>query len=180
MGAFPVEADTKPNSSPQVFWEPEYVSRGDFLELNDLEDPVSHSSSSQNSSCPSKLSDEYFDSSAFLRIMEEEEKKQGQHSMDYLELNDLEDPESHSSPSQNSSCHSKLSDEYFDSSALLRAIEEGDRKQGQHSSTRYSVSTSVVPNGVVLQPAFSGMSRTPTLLFLHDLYSYPFRLLFSF
>ncbi|KAL7081581.1 hypothetical protein ACP275_14G048900 [Erythranthe tilingii] len=45
---------------------------GDFLELNDLIDPQLHYSSSWNSTC-SKWSDEYFDSSAFLRAFEEEE-----------------------------------------------------------------------------------------------------------
>ncbi|KAK4434491.1 NAC domain-containing protein 76 [Sesamum alatum] len=68
----PVTADTRPNSSPEDFSELDCILRGDYLELNDLEDPESHSSSSQNSSCPSKLSDEYFDSSAFLRDLEEE------------------------------------------------------------------------------------------------------------
>ncbi|XP_011074496.1 NAC transcription factor 29-like isoform X2 [Sesamum indicum] len=68
----PVVADTRPNSSPQGLSELDYILRGDYLELDDLEDPESHSSSSQNSSCPSKLSDEYFDSSAFLRDLEEE------------------------------------------------------------------------------------------------------------
>ncbi|KAK4387578.1 hypothetical protein Sango_2364400 [Sesamum angolense] len=70
--AVPVMADTRPNSSPEGFSELDCILRGDYLELNDLEDPESHSSSSQNSSCPSKLSDEYFDSSAFLRDLEEE------------------------------------------------------------------------------------------------------------
>ncbi|KAL0369047.1 UNVERIFIED_CONTAM: Retrovirus-related Pol polyprotein from transposon RE1 [Sesamum calycinum] len=70
----PVMADTRPNSSPEGFSELDCILRGDYLELNDLEDPESHSSSSQNSSCPSKLSDEYFDSSAFLRDLEEEVK----------------------------------------------------------------------------------------------------------
>ncbi|KAI3460297.1 hypothetical protein Pfo_016960 [Paulownia fortunei] len=80
--ALPVETDNKPNSSPQLFSELECFLRGDYLELNDLEDPESHSSSSQNSSCLSKLSDEEFDISAFLRDLEEEENNymQGQQS----------------------------------------------------------------------------------------------------
>ncbi|KAG8389972.1 hypothetical protein BUALT_Bualt01G0035000 [Buddleja alternifolia] len=69
-----VEADKMPNSSLEVFSELECLSRGDYLELNDLEDdPESHSSSSQNSSCPSKLSDECFDSLALLRDLEDED-----------------------------------------------------------------------------------------------------------
>ncbi|XP_057765995.1 NAC domain-containing protein 41-like isoform X1 [Salvia miltiorrhiza] len=70
-----VVSDTKPNSPPQDLSELECFSRGDFLELNDLEDPESHSSSSQNSSCPSKLSEEYFGSTDFLRDLEEEVEK---------------------------------------------------------------------------------------------------------
>ncbi|KAL8466607.1 hypothetical protein ACS0TY_035600 [Phlomoides rotata] len=73
------------SSPPQDLWESECIARGDFLELDDLEDPLSHSSSSQNSSCTSKSSDEYFDSSAFLRDIEAEENKfsQGQSSSRY-------------------------------------------------------------------------------------------------
>ncbi|KAH6778824.1 hypothetical protein C2S52_010061 [Perilla frutescens var. hirtella] len=71
VGAFPVVADPKPNSPLEEFSEAECFSRGDFLELDDLRDPESHSSSSQNSSCPSKLSEEYFGSSAFLRDIDE-------------------------------------------------------------------------------------------------------------
>lgn len=43
---------------------------GDYLELGDLDNPVSPSSSSCNSSLPSISSDEYFDSSVFLRELE--------------------------------------------------------------------------------------------------------------
>lgn len=61
----------KPNSSPEYFSEEDCISRGDFLELNDLAIPGSHSSSSQNSSCPSNISEVSFGSSAFLRDIEE-------------------------------------------------------------------------------------------------------------
>ncbi|XP_034675869.1 NAC domain-containing protein 92-like [Vitis riparia] len=47
-----------------------YFSDGDFLELGDLADPVSPSSSSDNSSCLSQTSDECFDSLALLRDLE--------------------------------------------------------------------------------------------------------------
>ncbi|KAJ9674649.1 hypothetical protein PVL29_023902 [Vitis rotundifolia] len=48
----------------------DYFSDGDFLELYDLADPVSPSSSSDNSSCLSQTSDECFDSLALLRDLE--------------------------------------------------------------------------------------------------------------
>ncbi|PIN12462.1 hypothetical protein CDL12_14914 [Handroanthus impetiginosus] len=73
-GQLPVAANDRSIFSPEPFSEQECIARGDYLELNDLY-PESHSSSSQNSSCPSKLSDEYFDSTAFLRDIEEEANK---------------------------------------------------------------------------------------------------------
>ncbi|GER30013.1 NAC domain class transcription factor [Striga asiatica] len=66
-------ADNKPNSSGQVFSQVECFERGDFLELADLEDNVSHSSSSRSSSCLSNSSDEEFDVSAFLKDIEADE-----------------------------------------------------------------------------------------------------------
>ncbi|GFQ04887.1 NAC domain-containing protein 78, partial [Phtheirospermum japonicum] len=77
---------------------------------------------------------------------------------DYLELNDLEDRESHSSSSRNSSCLSKSSDDEFDASAFLRDIEkeEYNSLHGKQSSSRYNF-TSVRPDEVVLQPAASGI-----------------------
>ncbi|XP_073153450.1 uncharacterized protein [Henckelia pumila] len=66
--------DITSNFSPQDFSELECLSRGDYLELNDLQDdPESNFSSSQNSSCPSKLSEEYFDYLALLQDLEEED-----------------------------------------------------------------------------------------------------------
>lgn len=77
-----------------------------------------------------------------------------------MELDDLEDPESHSSSSQNSSCPSKLSDECFDSLALLRELEEGDVADtvGKHLTSRYSITTSVKSNDVIMVSPSSGMS----------------------
>ncbi|KAK6115843.1 hypothetical protein DH2020_008112 [Rehmannia glutinosa] len=82
VGTSLLVADNKSNTSQQVFSELECFLRGDYLELNDLEDPESHSSSLRNSSCVSKLSDEDFDVSAFLWDLEEDENNymQGQQS----------------------------------------------------------------------------------------------------
>ncbi|CAK7347675.1 unnamed protein product [Dovyalis caffra] len=52
--------------------EIDYLSRGDYLELLDLDNPASPSSSSDNSSCLTMSSDEYFDSIALLRDLESE------------------------------------------------------------------------------------------------------------
>ncbi|XP_075484881.1 uncharacterized protein LOC142524700 [Primulina tabacum] len=86
---------------------------------------------------------------------------------DYLEVDDLEDPESHSSSSQNSSCPSKLSDECFDWMALLDELEEGDvaDSQGKYWSSRYSITTSVKSNDVIMVhpssgPIFTGAAST--------------------
>ncbi|CAI9757939.1 unnamed protein product [Fraxinus pennsylvanica] len=64
------------NTFPDDFAELECFSRGDFLELDDLAEPGSLSSSSENSSCPSRASDEYFDSLALLRDLNDEANKQ--------------------------------------------------------------------------------------------------------
>ncbi|KAL1564449.1 NAC domain-containing protein 41-like isoform X2 [Salvia divinorum] len=106
--------DVKPSSPPGDFSKLECFSKGDFLELNDLVDPESHSSSSQNSSCPSKLSEEYFGSS-----------------------------------------------DNFGSSDFLRDLEEEMEKsyrQEQFSSSCHKFSTQIVQNDVVLQPALAGSS----------------------
>lgn len=79
-----------------------------------------------------------------------------------MELDDLEDPESHSSSSRNSSCPSNLSEEYFGSADFLRDLEEeidNSLKQEQISSSSYKFSTSTMQNDVVLQPPLSGTSR---------------------
>ncbi|XP_073052938.1 uncharacterized protein [Primulina eburnea] len=67
--------DITSNFSPRDLSELECLSRGDYLELNDLQDdPESNSSSSQNSTCPSKLSEDYFDSLGLLQDLEEEDR----------------------------------------------------------------------------------------------------------
>ncbi|KAL9993403.1 hypothetical protein Hdeb2414_s1034g00975301 [Helianthus debilis subsp. tardiflorus] len=45
---------------------------GDYIELNDLIDPGSRSSSSANSSCLTVTSDEYFDSMALLQELDKD------------------------------------------------------------------------------------------------------------
>ncbi|XP_022144281.1 NAC domain-containing protein 26-like isoform X2 [Momordica charantia] len=50
--------------------EMDYLSRGDFLELIDLDDPASPSSSSDSSSCLTMSSDEMFDAMALLQDLE--------------------------------------------------------------------------------------------------------------
>ncbi|XP_051151037.1 NAC domain-containing protein 13-like [Andrographis paniculata] len=61
--------------SPQDSCDRDCIARGDFLELNDLVDPGSESSSSRNSSCASNLSEVYFDSLDLLREIEEDKNK---------------------------------------------------------------------------------------------------------
>lgn len=102
-------SDGKPNSPPEDFSEQECFARGDFLELDDLKDPESHSSSSRNSSCTSKLSEDYFGEADFMRDLEEEV--------------------------------------------------ENSLKKEQVSSSGYRFGTSITQNEVVLQPPLSGMSR---------------------
>lgn len=87
-----------------------------------------------------------------------------------MELNDLQDdPESNFSSSQNSSCPSKLSEEYFDSLALLRDLEEEDniKTKENPSSSRYHFNHSVRSDDVIIQPPSSGISvSNNTSLFL--------------
>lgn len=54
----------------EILSEMDCFSQGDFLELGDLANPASPSSSSENSSCLSMSSDEYFDTMAILRDLE--------------------------------------------------------------------------------------------------------------
>ncbi|CAN4122795.1 unnamed protein product [Withania somnifera] len=51
------------------------IARGDYLELDDLGDAASHSSSSENSSRLSFASDEYFDTLALLRDLDDKKKE---------------------------------------------------------------------------------------------------------
>lgn len=79
---------------------------------------------------------------------------------DFLELDDLGDPQSPSSSSDNSSHPTFTSDEWFDSVALLRDLkDENIEQQGKGASFKYTVSTSVKPNEVVMCPATLGMSE---------------------
>lgn len=57
--------------------EIDYLSRGDFLELLDLENPPSRSSCSSDSSCVTMSSDEYFDTLALLQDIESEKNNDG-------------------------------------------------------------------------------------------------------
>ncbi|XP_043709435.1 NAC domain-containing protein 72-like isoform X2 [Telopea speciosissima] len=77
---------------------------------------------------------------------------------DYLELLDLVNPESPSSSSENSSCLTMSSDEYFDSLALLRELEGGkvENTQMNQTNSNFSVSTSHSPNLMVFKPTSSG------------------------
>ncbi|CDP07563.1 unnamed protein product [Coffea canephora] len=77
---------------------------------------------------------------------------------DYLELDDLADPQSSSTSADNSSCSSFTLDEYFDSHALLQELEDknnqGLRETG--TSSKFSVTASVPPSEVVMLPATLG------------------------
>ncbi|KAK3030528.1 hypothetical protein RJ639_039558, partial [Escallonia herrerae] len=76
---------------------------------------------------------------------------------DYIELDDLADPRSPSSSSDNSSCLSLTSDECFDTLALLQDLEdEHQKQQAKDASFKYTVSARVKPNEVVLRPANIG------------------------
>lgn len=77
---------------------------------------------------------------------------------DYLELDDLVDPQSHSTSSENSGRSSMTFDEYFDPIALLQELENNNNQdqQGKDSSSRFSVVESSKSFEVVMQPATSG------------------------
>ncbi|KAJ6675703.1 putative proteinC DOMAIN-CONTAINING PROTEIN 82-RELATED [Salix viminalis] len=77
---------------------------------------------------------------------------------DYLELLDLDNPASRSSSSDNSSCMTMSSDEYFDSIALLQDI-ESEINQGstrKDKDCKLSVTASLRPDEVVMLPASQG------------------------
>ncbi|KAF9668646.1 hypothetical protein SADUNF_Sadunf14G0025300 [Salix dunnii] len=74
---------------------------------------------------------------------------------DYLELLDLDNPASRSSSSDNSSCMTMSSDEYFDSIALLQDIEP-EINQGstrKDKDCKLSITASLKPDEVVMLPA---------------------------
>ncbi|XP_035842411.1 uncharacterized protein LOC118489010 [Helianthus annuus] len=63
-----------PDSVLKQSSEMDSIFTGDYIELNDLIDPGSRSSSSANSSCLTMTSDEYFDSMALLQEIENDIK----------------------------------------------------------------------------------------------------------
>ena len=70
---------------------------------------------------------------------------------DFVELNDLYDPESSSTSSDNSSLMSMNSDECFDAEALLGDIEnEDDLNMEECVDYRFSVTSSVRSDQVVI------------------------------
>ncbi|XP_065848130.1 NAC domain-containing protein 67-like isoform X2 [Euphorbia lathyris] len=73
---------------------------------------------------------------------------------DYLELLDLEYPLSPSSSSDNSSCISMSSTEWFDSAYLLKELESEMNQDLAHKDTncKFNISSSI-PNEVVMAPA---------------------------
>lgn len=75
---------------------------------------------------------------------------------DYIELLDLDNPAS-SSSSENSSCLSRTSDEYFDSLALHELEAEGKtNEQRTKANCKFSILASGRPNEVVISPATAG------------------------
>lgn len=76
---------------------------------------------------------------------------------DFLELDDLDQPLSPSSSSDNSSCMTLSSDEYFDHLALLQELEPCKNKGvgPENAEYKYSFSTSHTPNEVVIFPGNS-------------------------
>lgn len=82
---------------------------------------------------------------------------------DYLELDDLAEPLSHSSSSDNSRGSSMSFDEYFDPVALLQVLENDSSNQvhqGKDSSSKCRATASIRPFEMVMQPpAPSSMSK---------------------
>lgn len=80
---------------------------------------------------------------------------------DFLELLDLDNPASPSSSSDNSSCLTMSSDEYFDSWALLQEVESASNQDlvQKDKTCKFSVTESLRPNKVVVLPASPGSSN---------------------
>lgn len=77
---------------------------------------------------------------------------------DYLELDDLADPLTRSTSSDNSSRTSFTLDECFDYVALLRELDSENKKSPQaNSNFSLSVAASAQPFEVLMQPATLGM-----------------------
>lgn len=78
---------------------------------------------------------------------------------DYLELDDLADPLSHSS-SSNNSCRSSMSFDELEDNGNYQF------HQGKNSSAKCRVTASIRPLEMVMQPAPSSMSVFISLLFI--------------
>lgn len=126
--------DNIANFAPQDFNELGCIARGDYLELNDLRDPISNRP-------PPLLRDNLLQFNAPVDLGNNRSPLLD----DFVELNDL-DPGSESSSSL-SSCTSTVSDEYFDSVTLLREMEEEKNKNIQCFSAPDR------PDDVISQPA---------------------------
>lgn len=76
-----------------------------------------------------------------------------------MELNDLVGVASHSSSSENSSRQSLASDEYFDSMAFLRDLDDEKNQDlhGKGSTSNYRIMMCRRANDVVMPPAPLGM-----------------------
>ncbi|KAL1821934.1 hypothetical protein ACET3Z_016803 [Daucus carota] len=77
---------------------------------------------------------------------------------DFLELDDLADPQSPFSTSFNSSCPTLASEELFDSDMLLQELD--DKRIDRKEQFKYTVSSTVKPNEVVMRPAIVGKLTT--------------------
>ncbi|XP_074370005.1 uncharacterized protein LOC141711457 isoform X2 [Apium graveolens] len=77
---------------------------------------------------------------------------------DFLELDDLADQQSPFSTSFNSSCPTLASEEWFDSDMLLQELE--DKRIDQKEQFKYTISSTVKPNEVVMRPALVGKLTT--------------------
>lgn len=93
---------------------------------------------------------------------------------DFLELDDLADPQSPFSSSFNSSCPTLASEELFDSEMLLQELE--DKRIDRKEQFKYTISGTVKSNEVVMHPAIVGMCKFLIVHFtrLHKLFLYRF------
>lgn len=85
---------------------------------------------------------------------------------DFLELDDLADPQSPFSTSFNSSCPTLASEELFDSDMLLQELE--DKIIDQKEQFQYTISSTVKPNEVVMRPALVGKCNSLIVYFTHQ------------
>ncbi|OVA04556.1 NAC domain [Macleaya cordata] len=78
---------------------------------------------------------------------------------DFFELNDLTNPESPTSSSENSSSLTMSSDDYFDASALLRDIEADQIMQRKYTDNKLSVPGALSPTPVAIREEPSGAEQ---------------------